>query len=149
VLGTLSNREKSDWRSLAESSQTCARLRCTGLSGVHRIVSGAQAGSPSEQAAFGKNSVHHGYNSPDCLVGQPRPRQRSAAQSAGGAWTSPTVGRPHGLSGVPRAPWLQRSALLEKEGNRALFPIRWGTELSYAPTDRRQLWPSKWSSNGC
>jgi hypothetical protein len=128
VLGTLSNREKLDWRSLAESSQTCARLRCTGLSGVHRTVSGAQAGSPSEQAAFGKNSAHHGYNSPDCPVGQPCPRQRSAApisrrrvDLANGRKAARTVRCAIRLSGVPRAPWLQRSALLEKEGNRALF----------------------------
>jgi hypothetical protein len=49
---------------------------------------------------------------------------------------------------VPRALRLQQSASLEKEGNRTLFPVRWGTGLSGAPTDRRQLWPSKGSSNG-
>jgi hypothetical protein len=68
VLGTLLKRDKSDWRSLAKSSQTCTSLRCTGLSGVHRAVSGAQAGSPVEQAALGKNLAHRGYNSPDCPV---------------------------------------------------------------------------------
>jgi hypothetical protein len=91
----LSNREKSDWRSLVESSWTCARLRCTGLSGVHRTVSGAQAGSLGEQVALGKNSARHDYNSPDCPMSQPCPRQRSAEQSAGDAWTSPTVTRQH------------------------------------------------------
>jgi hypothetical protein len=44
---------KLDWRSLAKSSQTCTILRCTGLSGVHRTVSGAQAGSAA-------NSLHSG-----------------------------------------------------------------------------------------
>jgi hypothetical protein len=53
---------------LAESSQTCAKLRCTGLSGVHQKVSGAQAGSLGKQTALGKNSTHHDYNSLDCLV---------------------------------------------------------------------------------
>jgi hypothetical protein len=79
VQGTLSKRDKLDWKSLAEFSQTC-----TGLFDVHWIVSGAQAGSPGEQtalgknisgahagspgvqAALGKNSAHRGYNSPDC-----------------------------------------------------------------------------------
>jgi hypothetical protein len=91
----------------------------------------------------------------DCPESQPRPRQRSVAQSAGDAWTSPMVRRAHqiircatGLSSVARASWLQRSASPEKEGNRALFTVRWCTGLSGAPTDKRQLWPSKWSSNG-
>jgi hypothetical protein len=52
------------------------------------------------------------------------------------------------LSGVPRGSWLQRSASPEKEGDRVLFTDRWCTGLSGAPTDRRQLLPSKWSSNG-
>jgi hypothetical protein len=53
---------------LAKSSQTCTSLRCTGLFVVHRTVSGAQVGSPGEQAALEKNSACHGYNSPDCPV---------------------------------------------------------------------------------
>jgi hypothetical protein len=68
VLETLSKRDKSYWRSLAESSQTSTSLRCIGLSDVHRTVSGAQAGSPGEQVALGKNSARHGYNSSDCPV---------------------------------------------------------------------------------
>jgi hypothetical protein len=43
------------------------------------------------------------------------------------------------LSGVPRGLWLQQSASPKKEGNRALFIVRWGTGLSGAPIDRRQL----------
>jgi hypothetical protein len=35
------------------------------------------------------------YNSPDCLVRQRSPAQRSAAQSAGDAWPAPTVSRGH------------------------------------------------------
>jgi hypothetical protein len=68
VLGTLSNQKRLDWRSLATPSQTCTSLRCTGLSGVHWTVSGAQAGMPSKLAALGKNSARCGYNSPDCSV---------------------------------------------------------------------------------
>jgi hypothetical protein len=71
---------------LAESSQTCTSPRSTGLFG-------AQVGSPGEQAALGKNLACRDYNSPDCPVSQPR--QRSAAQSVGDVWTSPTVIRPH------------------------------------------------------
>ena len=87
---------------------------------------------------------------PDCPMSQPRPRQWSAAQSAGDAWPKTTVTRPHrtvrcaiGLSGVPRGSWLQRLASLEKEGERALFIVRWCTRLSGASTDRRQLLFSK------
>jgi hypothetical protein len=68
VLETLSNREKSDWRSLAQASQTCTSRRCTGLSGVHRTVPGAHAGAPDEQAALEKNSTLCGYNSADYLM---------------------------------------------------------------------------------
>jgi hypothetical protein len=42
-----------DWRSLAKSSQTCTSLRCTGLSGVHRIVSDAQAGAATNSLLSG------------------------------------------------------------------------------------------------
>jgi hypothetical protein len=38
--------------------------------------------------------------------------------------------------------------LPEKEGDHTLFTMRWCTGQSGAPTDRRQLLPSKWSSNG-
>jgi hypothetical protein len=34
------------------AKQVCTSLRCTGLSGVHMIVSGAQASAPSEPAAL-------------------------------------------------------------------------------------------------
>jgi hypothetical protein len=36
------------------ASQDCTSLRCTGLSGVHRTMSSAQAGAPNELAALGK-----------------------------------------------------------------------------------------------
>jgi hypothetical protein len=83
---------------------------------------------------------------PDYPVSQPRPSQRSVAQSAGDGWPAPTVTRPHRtiryairLSGVPRGPWLQWSALPEKEGDRAcsLFggapdcPVRPRTKGNY------------------
>jgi hypothetical protein len=137
VLGTFSNQMKLDWRSLASTSLW-----------LHRTRSSAHAGVLDKLAALEKSWGSRGYNSPDCLVWQPRLRQRSAAQSAGNTWTLPTVTRPHRTVQCAKGPRLQRSALPEKEGNRALFTVRWCTGLSDAPTDRRKLWPSKWSSNG-
>jgi hypothetical protein len=42
-----------DWKSLAKFSQTCTSLRCTGLSGVHQIVFGAQAGPTANSLLSG------------------------------------------------------------------------------------------------
>jgi hypothetical protein len=159
VLGTLSNQKRLDWRSLARPNQTCTNLRCTGLSD-------AQAGAPCEQAALGKNSARRGYNSPDCPMSQPCPRPMvdftieptvDFATSVRTIRRSETVRKTQqqsegrtGLSGVPldypvrnRGWWMQQSTLPEKEGNRALFTVRWCTGLSGAPTDRRQPKPSK------
>jgi hypothetical protein len=51
--------------------------------------------SSSELATLGKTSAAYDYNSPDYLVSQRPPAQRSAAKSAGDAWLAPTVGRGH------------------------------------------------------
>jgi hypothetical protein len=57
---------------------------------------------------------------PDCPVSQRRPRQRSAAQSAGDTWPGPTVTWLHRtMCSAPRGPRAQRSASPEKEGDRA------------------------------
>jgi hypothetical protein len=42
-----------------------------------------------------EKSAAYSYNSPDCPVSQWSPAQRTAAQSAGDAWPTPTVGRGH------------------------------------------------------
>jgi hypothetical protein len=136
-----------DWRSLAQGSQTCTSLRCTGLSGVHRTVSGAQAGARDELAALGKSWGSRDYNSPDCLVSQPRSCQRSTAQSAGNVWPALIVTRPHQTVRCAKGVVAATVGFTKKEGNHALYHVRWCTGLSGAPTDRRQLWPSKWSSN--
>jgi hypothetical protein len=74
---------------------------------VRQAVSG-------EKAALGKSLVAYDYNSPDCPVSQ-----RSVAQSAGDAWPAPTVGRGHRtVSGALTDPKMQRSSMLEKEGDR-------------------------------
>ena len=57
-----------------------------------------------------------------CPVSQQCPCQWSIGGLAGDAWPAPTVTRPHQIvSGEPRGPRAQRSALLEKERNWALF----------------------------
>jgi hypothetical protein len=62
---------------------------------VHRTVSDAQAGALDKLDALRKSWRSNDYNSLDCPVSQPRPRQRSTVQSAGDAWPVPTVTRPH------------------------------------------------------
>ena len=78
MLGIFSNREKSNWRSLAKSSQTCTSLWCTGLSGVHRIVSGARMACPVNMPLLGKGrgavaKIHRIFwCTPDCPMCQSR-----------------------------------------------------------------------------
>jgi hypothetical protein len=81
---------------------------------VHRTVSGAPNWFPLNRPLSGSLAAYD-YNSPDCPVSQ-----RSAAQSAGDVWPTPTVGRGTRLSGVHRtvsgAPTgleLERSSTLE------------------------------------
>jgi hypothetical protein len=123
---------------------------CTG-----RTVSGAKASFPGKHAALEKSSARRGYNSPDCPVCHRAVQCASRAHTKGRQRNQRATCGPRqrsecrtGLSGVPRASWLQRSISPQKEGNHALFPVQWCTGLSSAPTDRRQLWPSKWNSNG-
>jgi hypothetical protein len=143
VLGNFSKWEKSNWRSLAKERQTCTSMRCTGLLGVHWTVSGAQAGALGEPLSGKAEGVAVIINrtvrcAPDCLVSQPRPRQRPVARSAGDTWTSPTVTRSHRTVRCATGPVAATVG----------FTVRWCTGLSDAPTDRRQPEPSKWNSNG-
>jgi hypothetical protein len=121
---------------LAKANQTCTSLRCTRLSGVQRIVSGAQVGAPTNRPLSGKFCGLHNYNSPNCPVCQPHARQRSNTRSAGDTWLSQWSEDHIELFGVPpHCPvcnggrWLQRSASPEKEGNRALFNVRWCPQI--------------------
>jgi hypothetical protein len=132
VLGTLSNQIRLDWR----LAPACGATDCPVCT---QTVSDGRLAHATNSLLSGKvvgaaTIVHQVvWCAPDCPVSQPRPHQRSPSRTA--------------LSGVPRGPWMQRSASPEKEGDRALFTIWWGTGMSGAPTDRRQLLPSKWSSN--
>jgi hypothetical protein len=106
-----------------------------------------------EKAALGKRSAAYGYNSPDCPVSQ-----RSATQSAGNAWPAATVGWAHrSVRCAPDCPVRQRTPRTngwmrqkrkEIAHQTATMIVRWCTGLSGAPTDRRQVWPSKLASNG-
>jgi hypothetical protein len=110
--------------------------------------------TPGEQAALGKNQriaaiIHRNVRrTPDCPVSLSRPRQRSAAQSTGDAWTSPTVTRPHRTVRCATSTVAAMVVFARKGRKSHMFTLRWCTGLSGAPTDRRQLLPSKWSSNG-
>ena len=61
MLGTLSNREKLDWRSLAKSNQTCTSLWCTGHCPVLWLV------RPANMPLSRKFSAPRLYSS-DCPV---------------------------------------------------------------------------------
>jgi hypothetical protein len=100
-------------KDLARCSQNSAQSGTPDYVRCARLVSG-------EKAALGKSSAVYDYNSPDCLVSQRSPAQRSAVQSASDAWPAPTVGRWHRtVSGAPTGPKLQRSTAPEKEGDCA------------------------------
>jgi hypothetical protein len=113
---------------------------------------------PGEQAALRKNSVRRGYNSSDSpmctrlsgVAVAPTPTVDHAISGQHVYFTNghKTDRCATGLSGVPQGSWLQRSTSPDKEGNRTLFTVWWCTGLSGVPTNKRQLWPSKWSSNG-
>jgi hypothetical protein len=120
---------------------------------VHRIVRCLRC-SAGELAALGNRlgaaaKIHRTIRcAPDCPVSQQRPRQRSAAQSAGDAWPEPTVSWRTGLSG---AHWTVSGTPRGPRGNGRLHQKRkdiahrtstvhvwWCTGLSGAPTSRRQ-----------
>jgi hypothetical protein len=130
MLGTLSNRMRLDWRSLAKSSQTCTSLRCTGLSGVHRTVSGAQAGLATNSLFSGNRRGRCDKKSPDCPVSQQCPRQQSTARSTSDAWPKPTVIRPHRT--VRCAKGTEGSTVgVTREGKKSgTVHARWCTGLS-------------------
>jgi hypothetical protein len=143
VLGTLSIQMRLDWRRLGASSQTCTSLRCTRLSGpVPRLacsMNSLLSGKVGAVATIIYRTVRWSSRA------RANGRQRNQRATRGPRQRSPGRTR---LSDVPRGSLLQRPASPEKEGNHAPLTVRWGTGLSGAPMDRRQLLPFKWSSNG-
>jgi hypothetical protein len=124
------------WRSLAKSSQTCTSLWCTGLSGAHRTVSGAQAGAETNSLLSGITKdvvakIHETVRWANNAHANVRQRDQRATRGQS-QWS---LGRTR-LSGVPRGPRDQRSASPKKERNWALFmscgapdyPVRQPTE---------------------
>jgi hypothetical protein len=144
-----------DWRSLAKSSQTCTSLRCTRLSGVHRTLAQQQTRCSRKIAEGAVAKIHRTVRcAPDCPVSQQHPRQWSAARSAGDAWPTPTVTRPHWTvwcapDSVRCAKGTEGSTVgFAREGKKLdTVLVWWCTELSGVPTDRRQELTTKWRSN--
>jgi hypothetical protein len=134
---------------MAKASQTCTSLRCTRLFDVHWTVSGAQADAPVNWLLSGKvrYAAAKMHRTVRCVPAErPANDQPCNPRATHGLrrWSSGHTG----LSGVPRGRWLQWSASPNKEGNHALFTVRWCTGLSGARTNRRQPEPSKRNSNG-
>jgi hypothetical protein len=136
VPGTLLSQDQKEQKSSDEtaSGAPAARapdtVRCTGCSAMNSLLSGIAEGVAAK--------IHRTiWCALDCPVSQQHLRQRLAARSTGDAWPEPTVTSPHRIvSGVPRGLRAQRSALPEKERNRALLmyggapdcPVRQPTE---------------------
>jgi hypothetical protein len=84
-----------------EAEKDLAGAAKTQLGLAHRTVRWCTRQCPVRQAGFRRTGrsreklAAYDYNSPDCLVSQRPPAQRSAAQSAGDAWPAPTIGWGH------------------------------------------------------
>jgi hypothetical protein len=126
----------------------CTSLRRTGQCSVPRLA--RRRTRRSQEKAAGASAKNHRTVrcAPDCPVSHQRPRQRSAARSAGDTWTEPTVTRPHRT--VRCAKGTKGSTIgFARRGNKSCtIHVRWCTGLSGAPVDRRQELPTKWRSNG-
>jgi hypothetical protein len=121
------------WRQTRRSREKAMApwLKFIGLSGVHRNVRWAKAVCA---------------NSRQCNQRAMRgPRQRPVGHTG-------LSGVHRAVSGAPKGPMAQQSALPEKEADWApdrhcSCPV-WCTRLSGAPPDRRQELPSNWNFNG-
>jgi hypothetical protein len=128
---------KLDWRSLAKSSQTCTSLRCTGQCPMHRLVQ--QRTRCSREIAKGVAAKIHRtvrWANNARTNGRQRDQRATRGQSQQSLGRTRLFGVHRTVSDVPRGPKAQRSALPEKERNRALFisggapdcPVRQPTE---------------------
>jgi hypothetical protein len=133
---------------LAVYNQKAARSGCTGQCPVRQAGSG-------ELTALGTLTAVYGYNSPDCPVSQLSARPTVGHVIRARLVAEPTVRRGHQT--VRCAPDSVRCANgsetptvgFAKEGKKsAPDSVRWCTELSGAPGDRRQELPSWNALNG-
>jgi hypothetical protein len=139
---------------LAVNSQVSARARHTRLSsGAPDSVRCARL-ADGEPAALGKTTEAYGYNSSDCPVSQ-----RSPAPTVGCAIRGRRVAYSNGRLGTPdcpvctgqcpvRQPTLRTNGRMrqiwkEIAHQTATVTVRWWPGQCGAPTDRRQVWPSK------
>jgi hypothetical protein len=122
-----------DWRRLAARLPPACGF--TGLSSVHRIVSGAHVGASTNSPlsgivgdaaakihqtvrCIGLSSVHRTVRELAALA--PTVGSAISAQSVGDTWPKPTITRPHQTVWCAKGPWLQRSASSNKERDHAL-----------------------------
>jgi hypothetical protein len=124
VIGTLTNRKKSDWRRLAKSSQTCTSLWCTGQCQVPKLAP-RRIGRSRENAESAAAIIHQ-----TVWCASRAASQRSATRSADDTWLSQRSGGGTGLSGVSCGPWLATVGLARK-GRKSCtvhYPVRQRTE---------------------
>jgi hypothetical protein len=93
---------------------------------VHGTVSGAQVGALGE--FIGLSGVHRTIRWVSRAHANGQQRDQRATRELH-QWLEGHTG----LSGVPRSPWLQRSASPEKEGNCALFIVWWCIDCLVRP----------------
>ena len=154
MLGNSSSRAKLEKMSLAKVGQFWASLGSTGLSGVHRTVSGAQlvsgrrshsrviAGAPWLKIT-GLPDVHRTVRCarPPTALSRANGRRGIGGRPRQLGQRSP--GRT-GLSGVPNDRGDQRSAPPQKEGDRALWSVRCAPDCPVHPqTEGNQGLPNE------
>jgi hypothetical protein len=132
------------WLSPARLALACGASDCTVLR-LAPPTNKPLSGKTQRPAAIIHRTI---WCASDCPVSQPCPRQQTVARSAGDTWSSPMVGRSH---------WTVRCATrvvaatvgFARKGRKSCTihcPVVHRTVR--CAHYRRQLWPSKWSSNG-
>jgi hypothetical protein len=144
-----------DWRSLAKSSQTCTSLRCTEQRLVPRLAHATNS-LLSRKVGGVAAIIHRTVWCATGLSGEPAAPEPTIGSTISGR----RVACANGHQATPDYPVCHQTVRCAKgamavmvgfarKGRRSrLFTVRWCTGLSGAPTDKRQLLPTKWSSNG-
>jgi hypothetical protein len=135
VLGTLPNEMRLDWRRLVVPSQTCTSMR------VHRNV--RCLGWHARRTRCPREKLETLQLKFTGLSGKPA----APVPTVGSAISGRHVARDNGHQAAPDCPVCQG----DHGCNGRLHQKRKGDRtcsLSGVPTDKRQLLPTKWSSNG-